>query len=148
MNEFSKLKEPFKTSLPDDDPRAYLMRRRASMATQLIRPGGPLKLMRSKSMRLPMERIPRGGEVYQLIKALPTDISCLRRQTATVLRDDIYVSRGRMVAGLAISPEDTAAVIQRLQDAIKAWVGSGEGMGYEIEFTFGNLSNARSLSRT
>lgn len=140
--ETGQQKESFKTSLPDDDPRAYLMWRQKSMASRPVKSGDLPKLMRTKSSKLPMERIPRDAELYHLLQALPVDMPSLRRVTSSLLVDDTYISRGTQDEGLS---EDIFGITRRLQEIVKNWVSHAGGKGYEVEFISGNLANLNSV---
>ncbi|KAF4637049.1 hypothetical protein G7Y89_g1049 [Cudoniella acicularis] len=71
-------KEPFKTTLPDGDPRAYLMKQQRLTPIQ----SGLLKLTRAKSLKLPLERIPDEIKTHALLLRLSTDMGQLRQLTA------------------------------------------------------------------
>jgi DNA mismatch repair protein MutL len=137
----NQLKERFKTSLPDDDPRAYLMRRQKSMARQQPKLGEPPKLIRAKSMRLPMERILLDTQVHNLILLIPTEIKTLKESLAKLARDDQYVNRGIHIAGLEMDPDDTVKFAKRLQCVVERWMASVNESGDkpEVENTFGDL---------
>jgi hypothetical protein len=145
MNALGQHKEPFKTSLPDDDPRAYLMRRQKSMPLRPARFGDSPKLMCAKSTKLPMERIPRDAELYHLLQNLPVDMSRLKRITSTLTTHDTYTNRGTQSEGLNMKSKDIPGISQRLQEMVRTWVGNGEGKGYEVEFTLGDLLSTNSL---
>lgn len=145
MDASGKEKGLFTTSLSNDDPRAYFMRRQISMAAQSLSSGDPPKPRRAKSARLPMEKIPSGAEVYQLTKVLSTNMSSLERITSYFRKDDEYVCRGTQIRGLVMSSDDMPEVSQRLQEAVIAWVGNDGGKGYEINFIFGNLPGIKVL---
>jgi DNA mismatch repair protein MutL len=121
---------PFKTSLPDGDPRAYLMRRQRSIAAQPIHAGVPLKPMRAKSMKMPMERIPQDGQLQYLVQILPVDMDSLQKITAALLDDDLYLHSGHQANGLAMVSEDSN-VMRRLQETAMAWAAGGEGTDQE-----------------
>lgn len=135
----SKSKTPFKTTLPDDDPRAYFMRRRKSMADQPMRPGDPPKLMRAKSTKLPMETIPRDGELFRSVQVLPTKMDELKLCATTLLMEDLYMSRGGQAAGLVMSSDEGARVTERLREVVKVWVESDEARNFQIQFDFSHL---------
>jgi hypothetical protein len=109
------------------------------MAAQPVESGEPPKMLRAKSTRLPMERIPRGDELYQLVKVLPTDKSGLKKLTESLLRYDMYVSRGIQIAGLSMNPTTSPKLIQQLQETVKAWMATDGAKDCEVEFKLSNL---------
>ena len=136
-------KVPFKTSLPDHDPRAYLMRRQKSISGRASTPGGPPELMRAKSTRLPLERIPVEETVHNLLLTIPTDLKDLRGDAAVLTKFDMYVFRGTLSPGLVMKAADTPAVARRLQEAVIRWKQTDAGKIYEVEYNLSNLLNIK-----
>ncbi|KAF8866575.1 hypothetical protein BDZ45DRAFT_610676 [Acephala macrosclerotiorum] len=118
------MKEPFKTTLPDGDPRVYLMEKQRSMS---VRPGEPSKLSRAKSMRLPLERIPENMKLHSLLLPLTADMTLLRKMNASLKRTDMYLQRG--VLGAALPPdgpeeeEEITKKVQAVFENLKGWKG-------------------------
>jgi DNA mismatch repair protein MutL len=129
-----EVKKAFSTSLPDDDPRGYLLRRQQSLASHTSKPGDLPKMLRAKSMKLPLERIPRDAQLHQLIQPLPTEISTLGQTAAILAKDDIYISRGSLAAGLVTISEETSEVARRLQRVVEAWVKDADDEKLEVEY--------------
>lgn len=138
-------KVPFKTTLPDGDPRAYLMKRQKSLTAKRNGPGDQPRMMRAKSTRLPLERIPQEEHLYNLVYSMPTDKEKLPNAVEILAKEDLYVRCGVQSAGLIINAAETPLVLRRIQEAVKQWIGSGDGNKYEIEYNFGNLLNSKSL---
>lgn len=140
-------KEPFKTTLNEDDPRAYLMRRKKSMAAQSIKPGDPPRMMRAKSMKLPMEKIFPDESLYRLLQLVHADIGALKGMVEVLAKEDVYMGHGREFPGLAIEDSHIPAIAKKLQMTVTSWIGSEaeNGHKHEVEFSFGNLPSVRSL---
>jgi len=85
-------------------------------------------------MKLPLERIPRDAQLHQLIQPLPTEISTLGQTAAILAKDDIYISRGSLAAGLVTISEETSEVARRLQRVVEAWVKDADDEKLEVEY--------------
>ena len=124
--------KPFQTSLSEDDPRAYFMRRRRSTNNEFKALGGPPKLMRMRSTRLPLETVPREAQLQQLIQSLPIEFDGLYQATLILTRYNVSIDK---FAGLAIEPEDISVLTQKLQAIVTSEIkNSGDGE-VEIEYT-------------
>jgi len=130
---------PFKTSLPDGDPRAYLMRRQKSMFLQPGEPGEPPRPMRVKSTKLPLERIPDKEKIHDLVFTIASNFDRVRRMSLGLAKDDTYVSCGNETAGLVMAAADTPEVVRRIQGVAVKWAETEKGKNYEFEYDFGNL---------
>jgi len=139
-NDTTNVKEPYKSTLPDDDPRAYLMRRQKSLTAHSV-PGIQPKLTRAKSMKLPLEKITSEGQIHQLVQQFPVDLSNLRRFAASLLKDDLYVSHGNQTSGLAMNSSDISVVKIKLVEVVKSWMGDREERISDIDYTFGIASS-------
>jgi DNA mismatch repair protein MutL len=138
-NVSGQAKVPLKTSLPDGDPRAYLMKRQKSFATQKKVPGGPPAMIRAKSTRLPLETIPQEQRLYDLIYNVSTDMEKLKRAMEVLVKEDSYVRRGGQIAGLNMKAEERPLLTSKLRDTVNQWIESGEGREYEVQYDFSNL---------
>ncbi|KAK0126307.1 hypothetical protein ONS95_007917 [Cadophora gregata] len=134
-------KPSFKTSLPDGDPRAYLMRRRKSMEPSV--PGGPMRPMRAKSTRLPLEKIPDAEMLHRLVLRYPVDLSAVQSALDKSKVHDVYVNEGSQAVGLSMESCDAKLVVERIQAAVKKWMKKYPGKAYDAEYTFDGLVNVR-----
>lgn len=133
------VKEPFKTSLPDGDPRAYLMRRQKSVMSQKAKSGEAPKLTRAKSNRLPLENVPENEKTHNLVLEMSADMSSLQRITRELLKSDVYVRTGNESLGLLIGGLETTGVVSRVQAVVSKWM-KGEGKeNCEVKYMFENL---------
>jgi DNA mismatch repair protein MutL len=132
-------KEPFQTSLPDGDPRAYLMRRQKSMLARSSNSSGFVKLTRAKSMRLPLETIPNREQLHDVLLRFPTDILGIYKAATVLTENDTYVSRGNRAAGLTMSPLETTLVATRVEETVNRWLEARADKNIEVLFHFENL---------
>lgn len=131
--------EPFKTSLPDGDPRAYLMRRQKSLSVISNHPERALKLKRAKTGLLPLESIPQDCGVHSLVGRVHTDLSAVCGAVVELLGMDVYLRTGEIGGGLEMSgsDEEIMAIRERL---MKACVDRGViGEGQEVHFELSGL---------
>ncbi|KAI1414823.1 hypothetical protein F5Y13DRAFT_197352 [Hypoxylon sp. FL1857] len=142
---YSKIKEPIKTSLPDGDPRAYLLRRQKSVAAE---EGGPrpTKLRRMKSSLLPLENVPSYDEVHSLVFVKVLSIEALRTSTNQGAPYDRYVKRGAVVNGLKMSLDDGRAVEGRLKSLLRIQKWSAGGGEVELEIGLCSLLKGKGVS--
>lgn len=138
-NTIRSLKEPFKTSLPDGDPRAYLMRRQRSVMAQRAKSGEVPKLTRAKSNRLPLENIPENEKIHNLVLGLSADMDNLQRIVDELMNSDIYVKKGSEVRGLRIGDLETTGVTSMVQATVMKWMESERKENCEVEYMFDNL---------
>ncbi|TVY41256.1 PMS1 protein-like protein [Lachnellula subtilissima] len=125
-----------KTTLADEDPRAYFMKQQKLMA---VPNGGPLKLSRAKSMKLPLERIPNNSQTHELLLTLATNTDRLRSLMMNTAKDDTYSDRGSQPTGLSIDASSMPALTSRIQDVVENWMDAEEERRCEVEYKFGNL---------
>jgi DNA mismatch repair protein MutL len=132
----TKLREPFKTSLPDGDPRAYLMRRQKSQST---RSGEAPKMTRAKSSRLPLENIPEAEKTHNLVLGLSAGMDSLRLITKELMNSDVYMKNGNRICGLKMGGLEATGVASRVQAVIGRWMEIYGKENCEIEYKFENL---------
>lgn len=113
---------PIESCLPDDDPRAYLMRRRKSIAACSENPSVGRKLKRAKTMFLPLENTPDIAQLHGLCQVVSTNISFVRKALLTLARNDQYAKSGNQARGLIMSTADIQAVEMQLGTLMKCWV--------------------------
>jgi len=130
------MKEPFKTSLPDGDPRAYLMRRQKSVMAQNAKPGEVLKLSRAKSSRLPLENIPENEKTHNLVLKLSSDAYSLGIVTNELMKNDMYAKNGGEFRGLRNGVLETTEVASRVQATVSNWVETEGKENCEVEYIF------------
>ena len=138
-NSIETLKEPFKTSLPDGDPRAYLMRRQKSILAQRAKSGEAPKMTRAKSSRLPLENVSENEKTHNLALRLSTNMDKFRVTSNDLMKCDMYVTNGNVARGLRMGGLETTGVASRIQAVVVKWMGK-EGMEKcEVEYMFDNL---------
>ncbi|PMD39757.1 hypothetical protein L207DRAFT_512722 [Hyaloscypha variabilis F] len=133
------LREPFKTSLPDGDPRAYLMKRQKSVMAQRAKSGETPKMTRAKSSRLPLETISENEKTHNLVQRLSVDMQTFRKNTKELMKSDMYVMRGNAVRGLRVGGLETTGVAGRIQAIVEKWIESEGNQKCEVEYLFDNL---------
>jgi DNA mismatch repair protein MutL len=145
-NVSAQSKMPFKTTLPDGDPRAYLMKRQKSFAAKNDIKGNQSMMMRTKSTRLPLETIPQEDHLHSLVYNMSTDLENLRSATETLAEEDMYVRRGGQSSGLRINETEITLLAIKVQEVVNLWVGARAEKQYEVEYNFRNLINSKSLN--
>jgi len=138
-------KEPFKTSLPDGDPRIYLMRRQKSLSVHTDTLGGLPKLKRVKTMLLPLEMIPESAMIHDLIKTVPTDTKGVRTAMAALVKYDVYVSRGTQAVGLDMSAAEASAIEKRFKEVVRLWMEPEMIAKYDFNLNFSKLLDTKML---
>lgn len=114
--------KPFlKTSLPDGDPRAYLMRRQKSMQPSVQ--GGPLRPMRAKTTRLPLERIPEAQNMHKSMMRYPVHIDAVRNALQKLASHDKYIAKGSQFKGLQMNVSEVKLAEGRIQAVVEKWMG-------------------------
>jgi hypothetical protein len=133
---------PFKTALPEGDPRGYLMKRQKSFAANKSCPEGQPIIMRTKSNRLPLETIPNNEHLHKLIHSMRTDMEQLQSAMDKLVEDDTYVRCGCQSVGLRITAAETQTLVKKIQSVVSLWVGDSREQKYEVEYCFKNLLNS------
>jgi DNA mismatch repair ATPase MutL len=126
----------FQTCLSHDDPRAYLMGRRRSTASEVSTIGGLPKLERTKSAKLPLETVPSEDQLQDLIQRLPVGHDLLPK-VATILKN--YDSPPVESTGLPIELADIQILTQRLQAVVAAKMKDADCAEMEIEAIFDKM---------
>ncbi|KAI9053486.1 hypothetical protein LZ554_002441 [Drepanopeziza brunnea f. sp. 'monogermtubi'] len=134
-------KQPFKTSIPDGDPRAYLMKRQKSMQSSAKRPGEISRPMRARSTRLPLERIPDDGQVHTLMLKYTIDMGFVQNALLNLSGSDTYVSQGIQSAGLVMNAAEAKLVQKMVQSAVEKWRETEAGKQYDVEYKCDNLTS-------
>ncbi|KAH7364221.1 putative PMS1 protein like protein [Rhexocercosporidium sp. MPI-PUGE-AT-0058] len=134
----SNAAKPFlKTSLPDGDPRAYLMRRQKSMQPTIQ--GGPLRPMRAKSTRLPLESIPEAQNLHSLMLRYAVDIGAVQNALQNCTGHDMYVNHGSQYKGLPMNISEANLAESRIRAVVGRWVEMCPEQTNELEYKFENL---------
>ncbi|KAG4434317.1 hypothetical protein IFR05_010195 [Cadophora sp. M221] len=131
------VKSFLKTSLPDGDPRAYLMRRQKSRQTAVQ--GGPLKPMRAKSTRLPLERIPEAQNTHNLMLRYAVDIEAVQDSLHKFASHDMYVNHGSPYKGLPMNASEAESAESKIRAVVEKWKEIYPERIDEIEYKFENL---------
>lgn len=135
-NTIETMKEPFKTSLSDGDPRAYLMRRRKSLMAQKVKPGEVHKPSRAKSSRLPLENIPENEKTHNLVLKLSSAPDSLRIVTKELMKNDMYAKKGVEFRGLRNGVLETTEVASRVQATVTKWIETEGKENCEVDYIF------------
>jgi DNA mismatch repair protein MutL len=133
------VREPFKTSLPDGDPRAYLMRRQKSVMAQKAKLSEAPKMTRAKSNRLPLENVPENEKTHNFVLRLSGDMDNLRRVAEEVMKSDMYVKKGNEFLGLTIGDLEKTGLASRVQATITKWMERDVKENCEVGYMFANL---------
>ncbi|KAI2473530.1 hypothetical protein F4781DRAFT_379354 [Annulohypoxylon bovei var. microspora] len=128
----SKVKEPIKTTLSNDDPRAYLLRRQKSMAAQ-EKSAIPKKLRRMKSSLLPLENVPSDDQIHFIMLVEVLNAKTLRASVRGGATYDKYVERGAIKNGLEMDLDTGRKVEDHLKLLLRERRGSADGEETELE---------------
>ncbi|PQE27219.1 hypothetical protein CJF32_00000174 [Rutstroemia sp. NJR-2017a WRK4] len=131
--------ESFKTTLPDSDPRGYLMNRQKSFSTISSITKEPRKLKRAQTIRLPFEAIPEELQLHSLVQKIRTGGEDVKKLMLETTKQDMYVRRGNIVSGLELDAANESVVGEKLYRVVKSWMSSRVSGDCDVEFTFGNL---------
>ena len=142
-----QVREPFKTTLPDGDPRAYLMRRLKSLAAKKGGPKGQRMMSRAKSTRLPLENVPEEQRLQSLVYHLQTNIEHLQGAVEKLARTDTYIDYGDQNAGLMMESDERLGMTRRVEEVVRLWIEADKERKYEVEYIFDHLLNFEPLSR-
>ncbi|EPE28001.1 ATPase of HSP90 chaperone/DNA topoisomerase II/histidine kinase [Glarea lozoyensis ATCC 20868] len=137
----SKPQEP-KTSLPPNDPRAYLMKHQALSSTADGEQTKAIRNTRAKSTKLPLEKIPDHLQTHKLVLNLSTDMEKIKEITEMFTPIDAYISQGRSEPGLELSVAATKDLSRDIKRMVDAWVEKQEDRrDCEVEYLFANLNS-------
>ncbi|KAI1096070.1 hypothetical protein F5B19DRAFT_217625 [Rostrohypoxylon terebratum] len=114
----SKTKEPIRTTLPNDDPRAYLLRRQKSMAEQ-ERSAIPKKCRRMKSSLLPLENVPSENQMHATMLIELLNLHTLRIFVQGAMAYDKYVEKGFVKNGLEMDLDTGYQIEERLKTLLQ-----------------------------
>ncbi|KAI0012159.1 hypothetical protein F4779DRAFT_569650 [Xylariaceae sp. FL0662B] len=141
-----KDKEPVKTTLSSDDPRAYLLRRQKSMANE-ERSVGPRKHRRLKSTLLPFENIPSDDQTHSLVQVIAMDVKYLLVSIKQGKQYDRYVTEGTADdEGLAISLTEAREVEERLKSLLPTQSHEGGGGAAELSIELGSVLKGKDIA--
>jgi DNA mismatch repair protein MutL len=126
-------KIPLKTTIPDGDPRAYLMRRQKSMSDYLETAGPRTKLKRTKSTLLPLETVPETQMMHNIEVNTQLDMKTLERRMRNLHELDRYIVDGTLEKALPIEEEVVVEMKQRLISVVKAFMRHRVGDKHESE---------------
>ncbi|KAI1209091.1 uncharacterized protein F4807DRAFT_109687 [Annulohypoxylon truncatum] len=128
----SNIKEPIKTTLPHDDPRAYLLRRQKSMTAQ-ENSAIPKKPRRMKSSLLPLENVPSDNQMHFMVLVEALSIEALRTSMKGGVAYDKYMERGAVKNGLEMDLDTGHTVEDRLMSLLQGRRGMADGEEAELE---------------
>ncbi|KAF7937754.1 uncharacterized protein EAE97_007550 [Botrytis byssoidea] len=129
------------TTIPDSDPRGYLMKRQKSFSVLSSITGGPRKLKRAQTLRLPLESIPADLQIHRLLQTVQSDMDGISKLVTETSKQDTYVRRGTQARGLEMTTIDRDAVGKKLCHVVEAWMKSDRGEKCDVEFLFGGLES-------
>jgi len=147
-NSSGRVKVDFKTLLPDNDPRAYPMRRKSSMALQIGKTGSPLVNLRVKSTRLPLETVWHDPKLHQLLQISAANIATIRKFTLFLSNSEEYVRHGHRSPGLVADAKDTALIIKKVMRTVETWSEKPENCDenwQNIQIALKELGNLRNV---
>ncbi|TAQ85755.1 hypothetical protein B7494_g5904 [Chlorociboria aeruginascens] len=129
-------KAAFKTSLPDGDPRGYLMRRQNSLLQRSdgsTGVDGP-RIKRMKSSRLPLESILAEVQNHRLVQTIAVNRKVIRSVGERLSGIDGYVKRGILDVGLEVKDNEVGELEERLRRVVRKWADSMSGREVHPEF--------------
>ncbi|TGO29014.1 hypothetical protein BPAE_0020g00590 [Botrytis paeoniae] len=138
-NSSSANSEGVYATLPDSDPRGYLMKRQKSFSVLSSITEGPRKLKRAQTLRLPLESIPADLQIHRLVQTVESDVDGISKLVTETSKQDMYVRRGIQATGLEMTATDRDAVGKKLCQVVEAWMKSDRGEKCDVEFVFGGL---------
>lgn len=140
-NSSSANNEGVYTTIPDSDPRGYLMKRQKSFSVLSSINGGPRKLKRAQTLRLPLESIPTDLQIHRLLQTVQSDMNGISKLVMETSQQDTYVRRGTQARGLEMTTTDRDVMGKKLCQVVEAWMKSGRGEKCDVEFVFGGLES-------
>ena len=93
-----------------NDPRAYLMRQQ-SVQSELSK--DQLKIQRTQTKKLPLEKIPEGHSLHGISLTVPAEISQLSNAFSQTLKTDLYTQSG---------VDSQAHLATRSDDLFQLWI--------------------------
>ncbi|KAI1452344.1 hypothetical protein F4805DRAFT_31649 [Annulohypoxylon moriforme] len=139
----SKIKEPIQTTLPNDDPRAYLLRRQKSMAAQ-EKSAIQKKPRRMKSSLLPLENVLSHDQIHFIVLIQVLNVKTLRTSTKGSVIYDKYVERGAIKNGLEMNLDTGRQVEGRLKSLLQGHCSTANGEEAELEIGLCSLLKGKS----
>lgn len=130
--------EPARVSLPRNDPRSYLMRQQELTAVR----GGPSKLTRAKSMKLPLEKIPDKSQTTGLVLKHSSGLNDVQKLAQVMAGYDRYVARGIQECGLGCDVSSKKDIFRKFQVVVEEWMAKGD-TECEVDYKFQNLHELR-----
>ncbi|KAA8576264.1 hypothetical protein MFRU_009g01750 [Monilinia fructicola] len=134
-------KEAVDSSLPDSDPRGYFMKRQKSFAVLSSITGGPRKLKRAQTVRLPLESIPEDLQTHRLLETVQIDLDGISKLVMETSKQDTYVRCGMQASGLEMTAGDRESMGKKLYQVVEEWINSGRGEKCDVDFVFGGLGS-------
>ncbi|KAH8602751.1 hypothetical protein B0O99DRAFT_560347 [Bisporella sp. PMI_857] len=137
--------EPSKTTLPDHDLQASLMRHKSSTAAKVVAPGGQTKDFRVKATRLLLDKFSTDESLHQWAQNRLTDMGVIQKASNQLLEDDDYIKAGSLSQGLLMSEPNSTLITGRVRVVAESWLHlHRDGLEPEIEYRIGNLFNSSS----
>ncbi|KAB8302897.1 hypothetical protein EYC80_006221 [Monilinia laxa] len=133
--------EAVDTFLPDSDPRGYFMKRQKSFAVLSSITGGPRKLKRAQTLRLPLESIPEDLQTHRLLQTVQSNFDGISKLFMETSKQDTYVRRGMQASGLEMTATDREVMGKKLFQVVEEWINSGKGEKCDVDFVFGGLGS-------
>ncbi|RAL62385.1 hypothetical protein DID88_004951 [Monilinia fructigena] len=133
--------EAVDASLPDSDPRGYLIKLQKSFSVLSSITGGPRKLKRAQTLRLPLESIPEDLQTHRLLQTVQSNFDEISKLAMETSKQDMYVRRGMQASGLGMTATDREVMGKKLYQVVEEWINSGRGEKCDVEFVFGGLGS-------
>ncbi|XXG94799.1 hypothetical protein Hte_001057 [Hypoxylon texense] len=141
----SKIKEPIQTTLPTDDPRAYLLRRQKSIATE-EKQKGTRKIRRLKSSLMPLENIPKGDEIHILAITEVVNAEVFHILVKQGALYDKYMKIGADDSGLDMTVSEAHKIEARLKTMLRTRLGEASGSESEPEINLRSLLKVKGIA--
>jgi len=142
------VKEALNVSMPDDDPRAYLIRRKKSMALQVMKPGDPPLKIRTKSSRLPLETVSHNQHLHQQVQVSAANIHIVRKLALGLSASEDYIRHGQQFSGLIVEAKCADHVMKKTINTVDSWIES-QGIhikeGKNVEYIIRPFENLRNI---
>jgi DNA mismatch repair protein MutL len=138
-------RRPAATTLTDGDPRAYLMRRKKSMAAS-EGAGTRLKLKRARTNLLPLELIPESARLHHLVQVVTTKANIVGRTWLKFRGQDEYVASGRQSLGLCIPRSELGKIESALKLIVRSYGVIKNGEQCDIVLDLGALHEKSMLA--
>jgi DNA mismatch repair protein MutL len=130
---------PAETALPDDDPRAYLMRRQRSMRLGTGKHDQQKRLRRAKTLLLPLETTAKHMEVHKLELVIHVDAEHIRNAITRHAVYDEYAKHGKVSKAFDTLTVEVEVVERQLKAAVTKHLGPTQAEEVQIVYDLSPL---------